>query len=222
MTEYAIAHSFSKLDTFDTCPKSYEAKNITKEVKFEGNEFSKYGDRAHTAMEERIMMNAMLPDEFADYEPVAKSVLAFSGEKFCELQLAIGKDMQPMEWFGKPWMRGIIDFLCIDGCYARMLDWKTGKQKDTLDELKIFALLVFAHYPQVHVVQTGYVWFKTGKVVKETFNRAQIPHMLSEVIPKTERVEHAVINNKFIPTPNGLCKKYCEVKSCVFHGKGAR
>lgn len=219
---YEIAHSFSKIERHRTCPKMYEGHDVTKEVKFVGNEFSKYGDRAHTAMEERIMMNTMLPDEFADYEAVAKTVLAFPGEKFCELQLAIGKDMQPMGWFDKPWMRGIIDYLNIDGCYARMIDWKTGKQKDTLDELKIFSLLVFAHYPQVHVVQTGYVWFKTGAVVKETFNRAQIPVLLSEIIPATERIENDIKQNRFIPTPNGLCRQYCGVKSCVFHGKGAR
>lgn len=215
------SHSHSSVSDFETCERQFQAKRITKEVKFLGNEYSKYGDRFHTALEERICCDIDLPTEFAEHEDVVAAVFRFPGERFCELKLAITRDYKPCDWYSdepKPYFRSIIDFVAIDGVYARMLDWKTGKQKDDSDQLAEFALMLFIHHPILHVIDTGFVWFKTKKVVKEKFTRADIPSILARIKTKTERIEHAIEANKFVPNPSGLCRNYCEVHSCVFNG----
>jgi hypothetical protein len=109
----------------------------------------------------------------------------------------------------------------LNGNKALLLDWKTGKRKFDSSQLKLFAGLAFAHYPQVEIVFTGFVWLKEGKIDKDTFTREDVPAIWQEFVPRVRRLERAYEEDKFPPKPSGLCSKWCPVPNrlCKFSGK---
>ena len=49
-----LAHSYSSLKMYENCPKRYYHQRITKEVSDSGSEATRYGERVHKALEERL------------------------------------------------------------------------------------------------------------------------------------------------------------------------
>jgi len=69
----------------------------------------------------------------------------------------------------------------VDGATATILDYKTGNRKLDNDQLKLFALLGFIHFPQVDEIKTGYIWLKSGKLDTEVYQRGQAKELWPEV-----------------------------------------
>lgn len=98
----------------------------------------------------------------------------------------------------------------------------TGKRKPDSKQLKIFALLIFAHYPEVERVNTAFVWLQTGKVDTERFHRKDIPVLWQDILPEVRRFELAHKNQTWTPKPSGLCRGWCPVTTCSFNEEAAR
>jgi ATP-dependent helicase/DNAse subunit B len=81
-----LAHSYSALKLFENCPQRYYRQRILKDIKDEGGEASKYGERVHEMLERRLKENLELPQEVAHYEALCKGVekLATGGELHIE------------------------------------------------------------------------------------------------------------------------------------------
>jgi len=213
-------HTFSKLDNFETCPRQYHARYVAKSVAFVPSEESKYGDRFHEAMEQRICFGGCLPEEFRDYEDVAATIDSeFVGDRYCEIGLAVDKDFRPCV-YNDPnfYIRGVIDYLVVDGIHGRAFDWKTGKVKRT-DQITLMALLALANFPQLQYVRGAFVFFRYNDVIKEVVLRRQVDELWNNFKRRFEAVESAIANDKFIPKPSGLCRKWCPVTSCEFNGQ---
>lgn len=218
-----IAISHTSLSTYQTCPKQYHAKYITKEVKFQQTEATIYGNRMHEAMEHRLRNKTPLPEEFASLEGVAATVEHMKGNLMVEMELAITRDLTPTQFFAKDvWLRGKADVMVFDTETGalRIFDWKTGKPKKEMQQLKIMALAAFYSLKYVKKIRVAFVYTKTGDVDAQDFTAEQIPEIVAEVQQETNRLEKAHDNNLFPPQPNGLCKNWCQVTSCQFAGKG--
>jgi hypothetical protein len=218
-----IAISHTSLSTYQTCPKQYHAKYITKEVKFTQTEATIYGNRMHTAMEFRLRDKASLPEEFLTLEPLAAATEAIKGALMVERELAITAALDTTTFFGSNvWLRGKGDAMIFNAETGRLtiFDWKTGKPKKEMQQLKIMAVAGFYNIPGVKSVRVAFVYTKTGDVDREDFTAAQIPELVAELRQETNRLEVAHEKNLFPPQPNGLCKSYCSVVSCQFAGKG--
>lgn len=220
MEPVIVKHTFSKLDNFETCPRQYEARYVLKNVPFVPSDESLYGDRFHKAMEERLCFGDCLPNEFKDYEDIIDGISKlFDGDKYCELQLAMREDGSPCGYNDPDYfVRGNVDHVVIDRSKAWAFDWKTGKVKRT-DQLTLMALLVLANFPEVQYVRTSFVFFRYDEVIKEIVLRKQFSELWAEFKFRMKAVEIAVQQNKFIPKPSGLCRKWCPVKTCEHCGK---
>lgn len=220
-----VSWSYSAMSTFETCPRQYHGKYITKEAPFVQNAAAKWGDDVHKALEEAIKVGRPLPSNMTQYQSFLDAVRnrasAIKGQLIAEQPVALSRDLKQMSWFTKKtaavkvWFRLKVDVAMIAGAYAELYDWKTGKMKDDPDQLHLYALVAFILYPQVEVVRAGYIWLKDGVVSPPvTYRREQFADMLQYWVDKYEVLKRAVEVDDFPAKPSGLCHGWCPVKSC--------
>jgi hypothetical protein len=214
-----FAWSFSSLNQYDTCPYQYYRIRVKKDVKDEMGEAALWGNEVHKHLDKRIGKKVPLPARFKQYEKFAKPFDTAKGLVVSEQQLCINENMEPTSWFGKDaWCRGIIDVAVLRESTGRGMagDWKTGKRKVDSDQLKLFAGLMFIHYPYLTQVDTAFFWLKENKVDKETFYREDIPDIWRHFAKKVHKIKLSYEKDKWPKNPSGLCKGWCKVTDCPF------
>jgi hypothetical protein len=91
-------------------------------------------------------------------------------------------------------------------------------------QLWLSALCLFAHHPEVQVVQSMFVWLKEadGKnnhecISVEKIRREQMPDLWRKIMPRVEELERRHRDLDFPPYPGQQCR-WCPVSSCEYHG----
>jgi len=206
-----LSFSHTALKDFANCPMAFYHKRILKDVVFVQGDAAKWGETVHKAFEDRIRLGTPLPFTLDVYEPLLKP---FDGKKHrVELQMAVNEKLEPVDWLAPDaWLRGIADVLVwLDDSTVWLGDWKTGKRRPDFDQLKIFSLLVWQHYPEIQTCNTSFIWVKDKKIDSEVFKREKSNELWSQVMGKIRRVYAAVEANNFPANPTGLCG-WCDVK----------
>jgi CRISPR/Cas system-associated exonuclease Cas4 (RecB family) len=200
------AWSFSSLSDYLNCPRSYQLKRVTKELPFVETDAMKYGTECHLYLENRMAKKEPLPPHLEWLEGMMDKVERSGGNPITEEKLALTRDLTPTTWFGKAtWCRGIIDGGVRYRDKSVLYDYKTGKRKNSHDQLMLFAAIEFAHQPNVKEVKTGYVWLKDKAIDSKSFTRADVPMIWQHFLPKVEKMEKAHLTNDFPARPTGLC-----------------
>jgi RecB family exonuclease len=205
-----LSFSYTALKDFANCPLAFKHKRILKDVAFVQGAEAKWGEEVHAALEHRVKDGTPLTKEFEKFEPIAKK---FDGKRVeCELELCVNEHLKPTGWFdADAWIRGIVDVLVwIDDKTVFVGDYKTGKRRPDFDQLELFALLIWAHYPEVHKVKTSLVWLKENSMDSETYTRDQANELWGKVMAKIRRVYNAVDSDVWPAKPSGLCG-WCDV-----------
>jgi hypothetical protein len=215
--------SYTALTGFETCPHRHYRTKVIKDIPDPIGKEGLWGREVHTALEHRIKDKKPLPEGMEQWESIAAAIERSNGRVFAEQQLAITKDFKPTTWFaGDVWCRGIIDVGSINDTKMVALDYKTGKRQIDNDQLELFAGLIFAHYPRVEVVHTGFIWLKEKpekQIDRNKYTREEIPIIWQNFLPRVNRMEAARETNAYPKRPSGLCKSWCPVKDCEFCGK---
>lgn len=213
-----MPQSHTSLSCYTTCPRQYEAKYVTKEVKFEPTEATIWGDFVHRALENYVKDGTPLPSNVQMYHVWGDAVRRRAGKKIVEGSLAVTKALQPCQFFDKDaWLRAKLDVLILRDDEADILDYKTGKRKDNVEQLRRYALLVLINYPEVQRVRCGFIWLRDGVLTKPSvFTRDQIPDMLMLEEPVFAQIEADTKAQRFDPRPSGLCNGWCQVRRCEF------
>lgn len=230
-----IAVSHSALQCFDTCPRQYEARYVTKECPFVQSAEAKWGDDVHNALERSGRDGVPLPPNMAQYAPHLQALMRRPGDKVFEGNVALDIDGKPCSYFAKTpdkqnlvWMRGKIDVVNLrrDLGRAEVFDWKTGKVKNDPSQLVLYALFVFKHHPEVEEVRAGYSWIaepvERAFTAPVNFYRRQEQAIERQYRDKYDTIQHATEVGKFPPRPSGLCNGWCPVTSCEYHREGKR
>lgn len=236
-----MPQSPTSVGTYTTCPKQYQAKYITKEIKFEPNAATERGSRWHKWLEDRMSEKVTLPAEVAHFEPVMARMEKFSGELITEKSFAVDAEFKPCEW-SQRYIGGNIDlgFIDHDNGKATLFDYKTGKVKHNDDfqfQLLVYALMVMKAYPHIKKVRVAYLFLDHCKIspigsdgkLGEIYTRKDLTIMETEVFHKIDRIRVATERNEWLPNPSGLCRPnkptvnggqpWCQVKSCPFWNK---
>ena len=211
------AWTFSTLEAFNTCPRQFYHLRVAKDIVEPPSEAILWGSKVHEAFEERIKHGTALPEGMTQWEGLAKKINALPGDKHAEYPMAISESFEPAPW-DSAWSRGIADMLIINSERAMVLDYKTGKRKIT-DQLALYAAYTFAHFPDVKVVQSGFVWLKEKSIDKEEFKKEDAPIIWHKFLPRVNQLEKAYGENAWPPKPSGLCKKFCSVVRCEYNGR---
>lgn len=217
----SFAWSFSKLKNFESCPKRHYEVDIAKNIKEEEGEALLWGNRVHKEMAIALTKNTPLPAEMSEYQRWVDKVYTGAGSLLVEQKYAITKEFSKASWFSpSAWYRGIGDVVRIATPVALILDWKTGKILEDSVQLALMAQCVFAHYPDVSHVRSEYVWLKDDCQTSELFTRDHMPGLWEGLLGRVGAMAEAASTNTYPPKPGYLCKRYCPVASCPYHGKG--
>lgn len=219
--------SYSKLKNYDTCPKRHYEIDLAKNY-IDSGEGLAAGNDAHDKLAKACARIAPLPDTMKRWQKWVDKVHALPGGKLLvEQKYAINRNLEARKYFDKDvWFRAIGDVVWLDRAedprIALLLDWKTGKVLEDPPQLMLTALCLFAHFPSLRRVRSEFVWLKEDCTTPEVFDKTEVSNSFMALLPKVKALEAAHINQSYPPKPNGLCKNYCKVTSCPFHGKGAR
>ncbi len=223
--------SFSALDKFNKCPRKFWWYDVSKQIAEPEHPAMKEGHIVHAAMADYIAKGKPLPphyERFADWVTTMREGPADA--EHVEHKLACTFQLKPCAYFSrtdKVWLRAQADYLRLMGPEALSVDWKTGQEPDskydTLPsnfQLRITALLIFLHYPQVQNIKSKYVYLQGGTSTSFDMPRADLKEFIPQLYEQAAGIQRAVRDNYFPPHPSGLCKRHCAVVSCEYHGKG--
>jgi hypothetical protein len=203
---------------YENCPKNYFHQRIEKSVRDSGNAVTAYGERVHKALELRLGEDAPLTSETARYDVLCEAIkhTAKGGVLTVEEEMTLNDSLKPTGWWDDDaWLRSKIDVLVRRGPEAIMFDWKTGKRRPDFDQLELFAVQVFKHYPEVQRVKTTFVWLKEMKMDSETYTHEDMPAIWHRILSKVKRIEGSAEHDNWPAKPSGLCgwcpcKNFCE------------
>lgn len=218
-----LVWSYTMLETFDQCPKKTFHRYVLKEKEPSSPELE-YGNKVHKALEMRIKSNHKLPDDLAQFEPIAASLAAArKGKKiYTELKLGINRQFQICDFFAEDvWGRLALDVLLKGEGGAAIFDYKTGKPNDKELQLKMNSLFAFRGFPTVNIITALNIWLKDSPPrpgEAYTFKREDESILWQDVMEKVGRLEHAQVNNQWPARPSGLCG-WCPVLSCAHNPK---
>ena len=219
MSNDLVAWSYSRLNSFENCPKKFWHLSVQKDFKEPPSDAMNYGNKVHKAIEKRVRDGVKLPKDLAALEPVIKRFAEASGVIHVEQQLALNHELQPTGWFDKDvWARCIVDYAAINGARALLVDWKTGKISSDFTQQQVAGAIFFRHFPQVKELDLMYYWTKDKKPTTDTLHVDDVKHVWSSVMKRVRKYTHAHLQHDFPPRPSGLCKRHCPITSCPHHG----
>ena len=209
--------TYSQLDSFETCPRKFYHLKVARDIVEPPSPHAEWGTRVHAAFEDWIKNGSPLPEGMTQWQSLAEKLAKLPGEKLCEQKMALDKNFRPTDW-KTSWTRGVADLLVVHKDRAVVADYKTGKRKPT-EQLDLYAAYTFAHYPQVKVVTTAFVWLKDRKIDKKEVTRGEVPIVWSGFLPRVRKLESAYERDSWPERPSGLCRAHCPVTTCKFNGK---
>jgi hypothetical protein len=217
--------SFSKLKNYEICPKRHNEIDNLKSVKDSGGEQLVWGNQVHDAMHRRLKDKKPLPPEMLDYEQFAQRVeakhAAMGGELLVEQKYAITREFGPTGYFAPDvWYRGIADALLVAPPVALVIDWKTGKIQEDSVQLALMAQCILSQYPAVHKVASRFAWLKEHAETDDVFSRQDMVRIWPGLLERIGFMERSAAQQDYPPKPGKLCRKFCPVVSCPYHGKG--
>lgn len=214
--------SYSRLSTFDNCPKRFFHQYVEKNYHEPPQEHLTWGTRVHTELEERIRDGKPLSLHTEKWEHFAKAfdTLKESGYNvLVEQKLGITREGEAFDLDNiddeRAWGRGIIDTAAMSTDRAVIGDWKTGKVRKDFTQLYVFAKMLFAKYPELQTALLMFIWLKYNKTTSEEVTREFIDAKWEQILKRVHNMEEAVRLGKFPERPSGLCG-WCYAKQCSF------
>jgi len=217
------AWSYSRLNNFETCPKKFWHTSVRKDIRDADGEALRYGKMVHKALEQRVSKGTPMPLNLRHLEKYAKLLADANGKKLTEQQLCIDNMFNPCDWFGKEaWCRAILDLAIIKGSHAIVFDYKTGKISYDFTQLKLAGVMLMLHEPEIQTIELCYLWTKDKKLTRDEdghLTRNDIKTVILDLMPRIKKYEKAHRTESFPARPGFLCRKYCPVKQCPYHGE---
>jgi hypothetical protein len=224
MTESPIKWSFSSLKLFDTCPKKYFEIRIAKNFEDTPGEHALYGTALHLAAEEYIRDGKELPKGFLFIKPQLDTLLKIPGEKLTEYEMALKPDLTPCD-FGDPdyFCRGIADLVILDREKGKafIVDYKSGKSARYADpdQLALMAFMLFRHFPEIENIRAGLLFNVANEFIQVQYFRHELRELPNRFKDSLAKLSNAMRYGVFNEKPNGLCRNFCVVTSCVHNGR---
>ena len=216
--------SYSSIKLFEQCPRKYYHIRVEKSIKEPESEAMLYGTRFHEAAEFYVKDDTELPPYFTFAKAALDNLKQLPGEKLCEYQMGVTKDLEPCA-FDAPdvWFRGIADLLVLDRTkgVAYIVDYKTGKSAKYADpdQLELMSLCVFKHFPEITKTKAGLLFVVCNAFIKGKYDSRQQDVMWAKWVRNHSRLDAAHANGVWNPKPSGLCRRHCPILSCSHNGR---
>ena len=220
VTAEGFSWSYSALKNFETCPRRYYNYNVAKDVKEPMSDALVQGNALHAAFEARVAKGTPLPLGMGMHEGLLAKLAAAQGDVYTERKLGLASDFSPTTFFGKNvWFRTVLDYTNVLNDRATVIDYKTGRPADDMTQLQLAAVTMFAHAAKVNKVNVALAFVAHDQIERATFTRQDTTEIWGEILPRVSRLVEARQTQNYPPKPGGLCRKWCAVVSCPFHGR---
>lgn len=213
-----VKWSFSSLKDFINCPKQYHEVKVKQNFVKKVTEQMLYGTEVHKALEDYVRDGTPLAKNYQRFQPMLDVLRATPGQHYPEYKMALSAEKVPCDFDnGDYWVRGIVDLLVVDDSQAYIVDYKTGSNRyPDPKQLKLMALMTFAHFPDVEYIKGGLLFVAHNSFVAEEYERDSAPMLWAVFEPELKRLEFSFAADKWPAKPTPLCG-WCPVKSCEFH-----
>jgi len=213
-----IKWSFSGLKDFTTCPRQYNEVKIHKRFTKKVTEQMNYGTVVHKALEDYVRDGIPLAKNYERYRAMVDPLLEIEGTRHPELKMALRENKTPCDFDAEDyWVRGIVDFLVIDGDTAYIVDYKTGSARyPDLKQLKLMALMTFAHHNSVRKIKAGLLFVAHNMFIDENYSREQTGDLWEFFTPSLTRLRIAMDTDTWTANPSPLCG-WCPVTTCQYN-----
>jgi len=216
--------SFSRLKSFETCPKQFYHVTVLGEYPVVQTDAMTYGTAMHKAAEDYVGEDKPLPDKFMYVKGVLDELLSFRGTKLTEQRLGLTRDLKPCGFKDKDvWFRGIVDLAIVDtlGERAWIVDYKTGKSTKYADkgQLELMALSIFKKFPDVKHINAALLFVVANEIIEAEYKIESSFDLWGKWLKKYARMEKAYETDVWNPRPSGLCYHHCPVLECVHNGR---
>jgi len=206
--------SFSSLKEYINCPRQYHEVKVLKKYTKGMTQEMLYGNRVHKACEDYVAEGKPLGPHEERFKPVLDTLLEISGTRLPEYKMALDTKGKPCAYGRDYWVRGIADLVVVDNDLAHIIDYKTGSNKYAdPKQLKLMALMVFAHFPDVQRIKAGLLFIVQDSFLDEEYTRDQIEELWGHFRPDLTRLQASYDNDVWNPNKTPLCG-WCPVKTC--------
>jgi hypothetical protein len=81
------------------------------------------------------------------------------------------------------------------------------------------AFMLFRYFPEIETIKAGLLFVVANEFVKVQYTRGDMTELPARFKESLERLGTALSSGVFNEKPNGLCRNYCVVTSCVHNGR---
>jgi hypothetical protein len=71
----------------------------------------------------------------------------------------------------------------------------------------------------VKKIRTEFVWLAEDATTRQDFDRNDMPGFWAGLMPRINQLEEASKTMTYPPKPGRLCKRWCAVTACPYHGQ---
>lgn len=212
-----VKWSFSSLKQYINCPKQYHEVKVLKNYEIRPTQQMLYGTQVHSALENYAKDGTELPQNYKRFAALVDPLLEIEGTRYPEYRMALDINKQPCSWGKNYWVRGIVDLMIISDDTAFIVDYKTGSDKyPDLKQLRLMALMTFAHFPEVNHVKAGLMFVLHNNFIPEEYHRDGVDTLWTNFTPDLERMRVSYENDTWQMNPTPLCG-WCPVTTCEHH-----
>ena len=209
--------SFSSLKDYVNCPRQYHEVKVLKQFTKRPTAEMTYGNEVHKAVENYVKDGSPLAKNYERFKDVLDVLVAMPGIKYPEHKMALNSEGLACEYGKGYWVRGIVDLLVIDGDKAHIIDYKTGSNKYAdSKQLKLMALMTFAHFPQVRHIKAGLLFIVKESFLEEEYKREDVENLWGFFRDDLQRLDASYTNGVWNPNKTPLCG-WCPVSTCEFY-----
>lgn len=166
------AWSYSRHSTYAQCP--YKAKLLyVAGLKEPANKAMERGAAVHHEIEVYLKNKVEeLPESVVGCRTEIEQLR--NVDALSESSWAFTQDWEPCDWFDKStWVRARVDAEVYRGDHLLLVDFKTGKVRDShKEQAELYALCGFSQYKDVNVVDVDYLYVDLDVSRKYTFGKA--------------------------------------------------
>lgn len=203
MTAKVKAWSFSRFDTYRTCPLKFKLKFIDKAAQ-DTSPAMERGKKLHLDIATYIgLATQERPD--VKYQHGLMDELRQFDNKVIEQQWGFTSQWKPTGWFGEDtWYRQICDTAVMyDDNSVEAVDWKTGRRYGhNAEQVELQSVGIFARFPVATHVTTRLAYVDSGDTDISEFPRADFEPLRAKW---DELVKPMFNDTEFLPRPNETC-----------------
>jgi CRISPR/Cas system-associated exonuclease Cas4 (RecB family) len=203
-----MAHSYSALKMYEQCPAKYKFVRIDK-LQEPSGPAAERGKIIHAEIEAVLKGQLELVSDGLEYLLPRIDEWRQIGAQ-SEMEFAVDSNWNAVEFGDDSAMfRGIIDLYYEQGNRAVVLDFKTGKERDYLDQVRAYAAVILATKPHIHSVVPMIEFIDLQKSAEYmTFYSRDIESMKADL---NGRMNIISFDKFFSANPSGLCK-FCHFR----------